>query len=547
MNILLGTLACLAIAVSGSPLLAENATTSSINVSTSNVAEDLCCFYHNTYPNNTLAYLVPHKSKGDEYDDFKLITMYAFNGDLYVYFYSSITTAMFTDVSIEYSDSTTMASDKTFIVENWHTNSAAFHCTVHDFNGTNQRFYKAVAKKFFAYKVGDKHRVAVSRVLLSINDQTLPTFSRDGEGAEYSWQDQAAGEEQVYTYYKDNYIVIDGSKGVTQLIPYKYSSVRQTEADDATELQWLFFSYSLSSKGANYDLGKLCAVDLSYEYITFDASYRVDRAYWTFDHYRTIYGGLYNDASVFLKDLGHNAREASFNTVSSVRLSSHVEPNSKKIDATTSQKTWFFFWNETHEIHYSYNTMQSLEDYAVDAVQDADFKAFLNRYRSGFKYAINFKEDTRSVSKREDSFSNFNDWYNNTQKVTTRCHEAHAIQLAKLTFENEDGKAEFNALMNPVDVDEVVTTVPKDYKTVALVNDKPLKWFKGVTIAIAVVATLIVLAYVVIVLIRFNATGRMVFGFGSTNSRSLNVQPSRPERDNSHYSKPYKSHHWRKK
>jgi hypothetical protein len=544
MNTLIAALATLAIVTSSGPLFADSTPTSTkIDVTTSNVQEDLSVFYHNQYPVNTLAYLVPHKAQGDQYDDFKFLTMYAYKGDLYLYFYTSICKCEFTDVRLEWSDSTTMASDKSSIVEQWHEVDDAFKFTVHDHNGTDRQFYKCVAKGFYTYSEGTQHRVKTSRLLMGFNTQSFPCYARSSEGAEYSWQDPKDGEDQVYTYYKNNYIVIDGAKGLVQLIPTKYSTVQQTEAGLATELQWLFFSYSNSSKGANYDLGRLTSVQVSYEYLTFDADYRVDRAYWTFDHYRTIYSDLYGDPTTFFKTLGHNAREASFRKVSADRMTSTVTPNEKHIDETTSQKTWFFFWNETHEIHYSYNTLQALDDDSVAKITDADFKGFISRYRSGFKYAINFKEDTRNVIACQDSFYNFNDWYNHTCLVTTRCHEAHAIQITRLSFENEDGKADFNALMNPVDVDEVVTTTPKDYKTVAIVNNKVVKWIRGWTIAFIVVACVVGGIYITIVLWRFKKTSRLEFGFSRVPSRSGSSTPNKTSYSSSSDSHKSKSHY----
>lgn len=507
MSAFLTGLACLGIVAASSgafiaPAIqkAETSSTSPIDVTTSNVTEDLCVLYHNKYPTNTLSYLVPHKSSGDKYEDFKFLTMYAYQGDLYIYFYSGFP-RIFDDAKMVYSVSTTMAEDKTGMVENWQKENNAFVCTIHDHWGTDRVFYKAVAKNFYAYNKGDKHRAAVSSLYLT---GTNLTVERSCEGAEYSWEDQAAGEEQVYSYYKDNYVVIDGAKGLIQLVPTEYTHVRQTEANEAVEMQWLFFSYSSSSRGANFDLGKLVSASLQYEYLTYDALYTVDRANWTWSHYRTIYGGLYDQPDTFLKDLGHNARDCSFTKVSSDILYSTVTPNSRSIDATTSHKTWFFFWNETHEIHYKYNTLQALDDTSVEAVPDTDFQAFLNRYKAGYKYALNFKEDKRVVSKREDFHDNFVDWYQDSQKVTTRCHEAHAIQLLKLTFNTQDGVADFNALMNPpVDVDEIITTLPKDYKTVDFSGTKVVQGIKGWFIGITVAVTAIVLIYIILITIKF--------------------------------------------
>ena len=91
-----------AIAVASGPAIKQANTASTFNIETSTVQEDLCVFYHDQYPVNTLTYLVPNKTNGDLYNDFKLLTMYAHDGDLYIYFYTE-SPFKFTNVSIEYS------------------------------------------------------------------------------------------------------------------------------------------------------------------------------------------------------------------------------------------------------------------------------------------------------------------------------------------------------------------------------------------------------------------------------------------------------------
>jgi hypothetical protein len=443
---------------------ASTSTAKTLNVTTSNVAEDLICFYKDTYPENTLSYLVPHKVNGDSNEDFKFITMYAYQGNLYLYFFTSYATADFTNVFFEYSDSTTMNTDQTAVNETWHLNSNAFNCTVHDINGTAKRFYKAVAKNFYTYSVGTEHRIKASR-LLCYADSTF-CIARSCDDAEYSWKDQAANEEQVYTYYKDNYIVINQAAAITQLLPIEYTTYYQTESKKAKEFQWLFFDYSNTSKGANYDIGNLTSIDISYDYLTFDAKYRIDSAGWGMVYYRSIYGGLYNNAEQFLHDAGHGAREPEFSLINSSRMTSTVTPSSQTLDITTDTSKFFFFWERSHHLKYSYNRMQKLDDVSFEKISDTKFKEFIGNHRSGYKYAIDFKEDYRQVTNWEDSWSNAADWFNQTTKVTTRCHQANATQIVRLTFENEDGKADFNAIMNPVDVSEVVTTKANQYETI---------------------------------------------------------------------------------
>ena len=145
------------------PLRANNDRTVNFNITTSTVAEDLSVFYHNQYPVNTLSYLVPNTKNGDRYNDFKLLTMYAYQGDLYLYFYAE-SPFTFDDVRLEYSTSTTLSSDNTEIRENWQERGDAFHCRVHDYNGDRKKFYKVVAEDFYEYNVGDIHRVKAGRI-----------------------------------------------------------------------------------------------------------------------------------------------------------------------------------------------------------------------------------------------------------------------------------------------------------------------------------------------------------------------------------------------
>lgn len=476
------------------PLRTNETQSLSFNITTSTVAEDLAVFYHNRYPVNTLSYLVPNTKNGDMYDDFKLLTMYAYQGDLYLYFFAE-SPFTFDDVRIEYSTSTTLSSDNTTVIEDWHEKGQAFECDVHDYNGSQKKFYKIVAEDFYQHSTGNTHRVKVKRLNMYQGDE-YHYMCRTCDNSEYSWKDAANGEDQIYTYYRDNYLIVNDAKYIQQLINTKYSSIAQTAATEAREINWLFFTYDYSSLGTNYQLGKLKEVTVSYEYLDYTASYRVNGA-----NYATLYAGSYKNASSFLDKNGHNSRDAEFSVSKSNRLETVVSPTTRTIDTVTDQATIFFFWNITHRINYSYNTIQALDDDSLNKISDADFKKFCSSNKDHYKWAIDFREDNRLIKQTENSYSNFWDFLCGTQKVTTSCHEAKSLAATRFVFENQDGTAELNAIMNPVEISETLSTTPTVYTTVSftLGSESATKKF---WIIIGVVAGLAGLAGIIYLIIK---------------------------------------------
>ena len=456
LGLILGTV----FSMSAVPLRAPGENTLSFNITTSTVAEDLSVFYHNQYPKNTLSYLVPNTKNGDQYDDFKLLTMYAYQGDLYLYFFAS-SPFTFDDVRMEYSISTTLSEDSTTIIEDWHERGEAFQCSVHDYNGSDKKFYKVVAEDFYDHDVGDVHRVKVKKLNMYQGDE-YHYMCRDCDNAEYSWKDAAQNEDQVYTYYKDNYLIVNDAKYIQQLVNTKYSTVTQTQAVEAREINWLFFTYDYSSLGPNYQLGKLKEIDIAYEYLSYTATYRVDGA-----PHATLYAGGYKNPDSFFDRNGHGSREAEFTLNKSNRLETTVTPSTRTIDTVTDQATIFFFWNITHKINYSYNTIQALDDNSLSSIGDADFKKFCESQRDHYKWAIDFREDNRVLQKTENDVHGFVEWWKSTQKATTTCHQASSVTATRFVFENQDGTAELNAIMNPVEISETLATSPTVYTTVS--------------------------------------------------------------------------------
>lgn len=500
MNALLATAAIITALGAASPLMAETITKQPIDVSTSNVVEDLTCFYHNAHPKNTLTYLVPSKQKGDLYDDFKFITMYAHAGDLYLYFYSSYYVTTFDGVSFEYSTSTTANESLTAIAEEWHTGSQAFQATVHDTSGEQRKFYKCVAKSFYTATLGSEHRVTLGNLNLKLNGQSL--FTRSCDSPVYSWKDANDNEDQVYSYYKDNYVVIDDALATLQLIPYEYDGALNQEIKSSKELFWLFFSFSNSSKGDDYQFGKLKGVSLTYDYLTYTNTYRTDADGWgvTTVMHRDVYGGLYQNPDTFFYQQGRSSRDATFELNASERLYSKVAPSTRKI---YNRNTWLFDWDVfVKDVSYSYSTIQDLDDTSVSKISDDKFKGFIEDNRGSYMYAIQYKDDMRYRTGYQPDYSDVRDFNHGTDKIWSKCHDAKSLQILTLTFQNGQGVAEFNALMDPVDTSTVSTT-PAYHWVNAYADSDFNKKLKAILITIAVVGASFGIAYLVLFLIKY--------------------------------------------
>jgi hypothetical protein len=494
LGLISGVLATMAAVSFLAPIKAEATATVKLDVGTSTVQQDLYCFYKDAYPVNTLSYLVPHKSSGDQYDDFKFITMYASKGNLYLYFYVDCA-CEFKGVEFEYSDSTTLASDKTEIVETPHELDNAFKCEIHDSIGTKDRFYKVVAKNFYTYQAGTQHRCKALRLIGHLTDITY--ICRLCEDAEYSWKDPADGVDQVYTYYKDNYIVLNQTSCVPQLIGTSYTNTSEKAVLEAKEIFWLFFNWDYSSKGAAYDLGNLVKAEVSYDWLTYDVDYRVDG-----QSYNGCYMGLYENPDAWFKKNGHFSREAAFSNLKTVRAGSTVTPSEKRIKTTTSMATLFFFWNITHSIDYKYNTIQALDDASLGKITDEDFKKFCTDNKNGYKYAIDFRESSRVRNAEASSYSNPRDFFMDTRKVSSTCHDTKSVVITKLAFQNQEGIAELNAIMKPVDTDYAVATTPNEYVITTFMGKETGKLGKNLLMGLTILAGIAMAGALVFVVLK---------------------------------------------
>ena len=213
-------------------------------------------------------------------------------------------------------------------------------------------------------------------------------------------------------------------------------------------------------------------------------------------------------------------------------MESTITPTTRTIDTITSQTRIFFFWEITHRINYSYNTIQDLSDSEVEKISDPDFKNFINKTRGDFQWAIDYKEDTRVRVKTEDSWNNPLDWINGTTKVTTTGHEAKSVSLTRLTFENQDGTANLNAIMNPVDVSAVVSTTPTSHTTVTftLGNDELTRNF---WIVIGVIAAIAATIGIIVLIIKVRKW-RMLTGMAKPSSSKVSQPKNKPSRKKNH-------------
>lgn len=447
-----GLAICLAVGASLAPI-APKAANELLSIETSTVAQDLRAFYSEAYPENTLAYLTPNKSDGDRYSDFRFLTMYANAGDLYVYFFAK-SYADFSSATLEYSSSTTVSSDGTSIDETYQTVPLEIVST----NGDYSTFYKCVAQDFYTHTVGDQHRVFASQITLTSADG--PTMARLCDDAEYSWEDKSEGEDQVYTFYRDNYLVIDEAKLIQQHLVTEWANAAMTKVQEIREVNWLFFDWAQSSLGYDYSFGKLKEITISYEHLTYEMSYRVGY------NAATLYDGLYGKADSFISGIS-GASDPSFEVKSSRVKEATVTPGQRTIDELTYDRTWFFFWNVTHAINYTYSSIQKLDDDSVYSISDSTFREFVESNREGYAYTVDFLEERRVISGIEDSDYNLWDTMRDCKKVSSLCHEASDASIVSLTFETEYGECNLNGIMDPVDTTAAVTTIPENSTTIS--------------------------------------------------------------------------------
>lgn len=421
-----------------------------LDVTKSSVCDDLEAFYGDAYGDKILANLTPSTTKGDDYNDFKFYNFYPHDGDLYFYFYAR---AGFTidSVILEYSDGATFDNEGNAI-ENWHVlgDNDLQRAVVMDTYGKMNIFYKCVLRNFYSEVVGETHRIFLQTLNgYTSNDEEM-VFSRRCQEAELLWEDTAESEDLIYRYYKDDYILIDQAEYYQQWLATKWNDSNQNYPLEIKEFNWLFFSWSGTSIGGKYELGELKEVTLDYEYLQYDVSYDYKNTGWK-DDLLPVYFGTHDHPEVFPPGVPDSkiTNITMSNEVYNLRQTV-ITPFSRTISTVTDEPTWWQFWLNAHQVEYSYNTIQALDQASIEAIEDEDTRDFFASQGGSFKYAIMMKEDTRYRSGVENIWGG--------KRVHSVCHEMASPRLTRLTFNSPEGDVELNAMMHAVELTGVFST-----------------------------------------------------------------------------------------
>lgn len=450
-----------------------------LSIETSTVAQDLEAFYYDSYGEKTLQNLVPKRSAGEPYSDFKFLNFYPHEGDMYFYFYAATDQGKPMDqIWLEYSDGSTYTAEGEAI-ESWHvkgdTNTSA---KIKSTYGLSKCFYKCVIEGFYNYEVGTNHRVRLASIVGDYSELDTLAFVRRSDDVEFLWTDQKADTDFVYRFFKDDYIIIDDASYYQQWIATEYNDSNRNYVTEFEELNWLFFSWSGSAADdLGLTLGELKKVVLDYEYLQYDATRTSD------GNMAAIYMGTrYHPEPDQSAMAAYNPRNYSYsNEVVTVNQTT-ITPSTTTIDKVTDSPEWWQFWLNQHVVNYTYNSIQALDSNSLNALEDEEYKSFMANNRGSFDYAILMKSDTREItSDTKPAFS-----LTGTHTVTSRCHEIQSGLISSLVFNTEFGDCKLNAIMDPVEISGIFGT---DGNVITIENESTLtKVMKTALWGLAVVA-----------------------------------------------------------
>jgi len=480
--------------VSG-PLCAEATTTTTIDITTSNVATDLTALY-----GANLKDVVPSKAHGDLYDDFKYLTALSRAGEMYFYVYFESPIAL-SEAKLTYSDSKVLSNEG-----GYSENEKSASLTLLNTWGKEKVFYKFKCDQLYSYNPtatdgSQTHRFrAITFTGLDSSGNALTKYAGvDYRGCEitkggYIWNDEAENADQVYDYYKDNYIVIGkDSLCQSQLCASKDSGNKWYQigagapyTTEISEYHWLFFNvkdYHVSGYD-QFDLKYLIGAKLRYQPCTYDMVYDIsERADFVKGTLPIIYSGVYLAANgapatdqldTFLSTVkastgsNSNPRYARFENV---KYGSSVVKTLTESDLTSEVKVTDSGsfpvsnipgipqgnWN----VNYKYNRVYKMDTSSIDAIADDDEHEPIKRYLSDkagkFEWAINFDKTSRSMTDANE-WNNPVDWWWGQSKITTKCTDIVDAQFTTLTFSNGYMSADLNAIMEPVSTSEAVTS-----------------------------------------------------------------------------------------
>ena len=490
-------IATLALVFSAIPALAgttSSSATGPLDITKSSVADDLEAFYGERYGDKIIQNLVPSRAKGDDYNDFKFFHFYPWQGDLYFYFYASAGFT-FDSVVLEYSDGATF--DGNTAIEDWHLEGeeGTPTATIEDTFGKMQVFYKCKIADFYEENEGSYHRIFLKTVNgYTSNDPTM-SFRRACQDAELLWEDGSEGEDLVYRYYKDDYIVIDDAAYYQQWIPTKYNGADQRYPTEMNEINWLFFSWSGTSIDGKYELGSLKEVTLDYQYLTYEATATVKMDTWGASAMVPVYTGTYDHPELFTRALtGATCDSVVMGNEQRILRQTVITPQTRTIDQITDEAQWWQFWLNSHRVTYTYNTIQSLDANVVRTIGDDDTRNFFQDYVGQYKYAIMMKQDLRYIV----NYHTYNSWGMESATITSEAHEITSARMTRLTFNSEFGDVSLNAMMHEVTLTGIFKTtgtlVEIENKTTATIRNI-LKWALiglGTVLGIALIARLAV-------------------------------------------------------
>ena len=506
MNALVSIGVCLAaLATIATPPKMAATNAEPLDITKSSVCDDLEAFYGQSYGDKILNNLTPSTAKGDDYNDFKFYNFYPHQGDLYFYFYAR---AGFTidSVILEYSDGSTFDGEGN-AVENWHVlgDNDLRAAVVQDTYGRMNIFYKCVLKNFYTEQAGSTHRIFLQTLNGYTSRDSEMKFSRRCQDAELLWEDAADGQDLVYTYYKDDYILIDQAEYYQQWLATKWNDSNQNYPTEIKEFNWLFFSWAGTSIAGKYELGALKEVLLDYEYLQYDASYTIRSTGWG-DPLLPVYFGTHDHTEPFtmnVPDSRISDIEMS-NEVYSVRQTT-ITPYSRRISTVTDQPTWWQFWLNAHKVEYTYNSIQALDQASIDAIEDEDTRDFFQSQSGTFKYALMMKEDTRYRT----SVQNAPGW-NAGKRVTSVCHEMCSPRLTRLTFNSPDGDVELNAMMHAVELTGVFSTSGNVIEVKDYTGPSPKDVLRYVFYALSALLVVTVAGFGVVGILRFAKRGGLL-------------------------------------
>ena len=473
-------LAGLLISTIGAPLYAANSDSKVVvDITKSSVGVDLKALLHDETPFDNLPSLSTSSTT-----NFRYLGSVPSNGSIYVYYVSnsdltSLSADIGTSLNADYSITKNIQSYSPILVNSYTNGSCVF--------------YKKVISGAYIYTVGNQHRFDVVKV---------GSYNCDND---LSWEDTASGKDRIYDYYKDNYVVVNSKLGVLDCVPFinKDNALSSTNAgticpNAAHELFYCFFS--LGETSSTRSISNCIGVDYGYTSYSYSYYYRsqtnagsrtyacspylgTDTVYESPIDGTCLAGADYSaiDYKTYVKTYALPIYERGVvdGSMTSATYSGnkHAAPGSttiSDIDKSSSIPALMPWetWRGDHQLNYSYENLVKLDDASIYALSDESFKGFLTRNRGDYDFAFLVDSSVRNLASIDNSFNNPFDALTVVKKVVTTCHGLSQIQLFKLTFKDNLGTFDLNAIDEPTDI--TVVDNAYDAQTILL---PPVGWW----------------------------------------------------------------------